>query len=81
MGAKAIIARYMERNRSALPSSPEELRQHVAAVAKGANLALTEKELDELAPKPKKQDRAKGQKSGDFEAADEKGGNTPTVEI
>ena len=50
MGAKSIIARYVERNRSALPSNQDELRQHLVAVASGASLKLTEKELNELAP-------------------------------
>lgn len=78
MSAKAIIARYIERNRSTLPSNPIGLRQHITAVADGAKLVLTAEELDELAPLPKKQ---KGAKSGDLEAAGEKSSDTPATEI
>jgi len=78
MSAKAILARYMERNRSALPQNPAELRQKVTAVAAEAKLVLTPQELDELAPIPKGKKRAI---SGDSDGEGEKGGNAPTEEV
>ena len=78
MSAKAILARYLERNSSTLPKEPVELRQKITAVAAEAKLSITPEELDELAPLPKKQ---KGAKSGDLEASVEKSGDTPTTEI
>jgi len=50
MGAKTIIQRYVERNRSTLPVNEDELRQHLSAVASEAKLKLTKKELEELVP-------------------------------
>lgn len=78
MSAKAILKRYLERNSSALPENPAELRQKVTAVAAGARLVLTPDELDELAPLPPKQ---KGAKSGDSEGDAKKGGNATTEEV
>ena len=78
MGAKAILKRYLERNSSSLPKEPVELRQHIVAVAAEAKLPITNEELDELAPLPKKQ---KGAKSGDLEAVLEKSADTPATEI
>ena len=78
MSAKAIIARYIERNRSTLPSDSIGLRQHITAVADEAKLSITAEELDELAPLPKKQ---KGAKTGDLETSAEKSGDTPATEI
>lgn len=60
MSAKAIVARYIVRNSPVLPSDSEKLRQHLAAVASEAGLALTAAELNELAPKPKKTSRKRG---------------------
>lgn len=60
MSAKAIVARYIVRNSLVLPSDHDKLRQHLAAVASEAGLKLTSAELNELAPKPKKQSRKRG---------------------
>lgn len=62
MAAKAIIERYLKREgklfqscgdgedgNSGKVTTPEELRRHIAAVASGAGLRLTDEELDELA--------------------------------
>lgn len=85
MGAKSIIARYVERNRPTLPSNQEELRQHLAAVASGANLNLTEKELDELVQKTEtgdgKPDKVRKPKSAEIKAEAEKSGNATSEEI
>lgn len=93
MGAKSIIARYVERNRPTLPSNQEELRQHLAAVASGANLNLTEKELDELVQKTEtgdgsstssetvKPDKVRKPKSAEIKAEAEKSGNATSAEI
>ena len=61
-----------------MPCEPVELRQKITAVAAEAKLVLTDEELDELAPMPKKQ---KGAKSGDLEPLAEKSGDTPATEI
>ena len=77
MGAKAIIARYVERNRSTLPRETEQLRQHLADVASGAKLRLTKKELDELVPPPAE----KKPKRAQISEATEKSRTTASEEI
>lgn len=69
MGAKSIVERYMERNRSILPKGKEELRQHIADVASEAKLSLSSKELDELAPLPLKRKAERGQNKKETESA------------
>lgn len=48
MSAKAILIRYLDRNRSTLPDAPLKLREQLASVAERSGLRVTDKELDEL---------------------------------
>lgn len=48
MGAKAILKRYLVRNREHSPVEPLELREHLASVAERSGLKVTGAELDEI---------------------------------
>ena len=52
MGTKAILIRYLERNRSTFSSDPLELRQQLAAVAERDGLKVTEEDLEEITGRP-----------------------------
>jgi len=82
MGAKAIIARYMERNSSTLPAGSKELREHIVSVAAGAKLKLSEKELDELAPLSVDKSHKRGQNKPQKEnaASDTSGDDLKEIE-
>ena len=68
MGAKAILKRYLVRNREHSPVEPLELREHLASVAERSGLKVTEKELDELVGRPENGDRRTENGDGNAEA-------------
>jgi hypothetical protein len=77
MGAKQIYARYVERNRAALPTDPTELRAKLLEVAEKSKLTLTENELNEVLGTARAEKPRKGAKTN----ATEKQADTPSEKI
>ena len=73
MGAKSIIHRYLDRNRSSLPNDPLKLREALLSAAEKSRLAITVEELDELVPLP----TPRPPKGGEKEAAPKKAKTAP----